>query len=458
MKTLLFVISDLHLGGDADFRICGEKGQQLLAGFLKWVAAQAVTTLVHLVVNGDSVDFLAEQPFSAFTSDQTVATQKLAKILEDTKEVWDGFASVVKSGARVTFLLGNHDLELSLPEPRRFLLDRLGPGQVEFLYDNQALTVGDVLIEHGNQYDRWNKTDDNGLRQTRAHLSRHQEIGNFKPPPGSRLVFEIMNQLKQEFSFINLLKPENQAAIPILGILRPSVIARIRKFAPLLLETVTRTDTAEVAGEIDGAPAGVQAADQEALDFAKSLAFDEDDMGAVSGSLFETLKDKWRGEKRKQQVETFRKAISFWMGPNLIAFDTQQEGPEYLNAAENSAALGFKVVTYGHTHLAKRMALAPGTAKYLNSGTWADMMSIPDDLLLAGGDESRQKLEGFFDDLLENRLDNWVNRVPTFVRVELEDGKSVDADVWLYSGGDQAQRMPDGRLSRLLARSAAAGN
>ena len=165
MKTLLFVISDLHLGGDSEYRICSAKGQELLTGFLKWAAAQAVTDQVHLVVNGDSVDFLAEQAFSAFTTDQTAAAAKLSNIFTENSQIWDGFASVVKTGARVTFLLGNHDLELSFPEPRRLLLEKLGPGQVEFIYDNQALTVGDVLIEHGNTYDRWNKADDNGLIQ-----------------------------------------------------------------------------------------------------------------------------------------------------------------------------------------------------------------------------------------------------------------------------------------------------
>ena len=458
MKTLLFVISDLHLGGDSEYRICSAKGQELLTGFLKWAAAQAVTDQVHLVVNGDSVDFLAEQAFSAFTTDQTAAAAKLSNIFTENSQIWDGFASVVKTGARVTFLLGNHDLELSFPEPRRLLLEKLGPGQVEFIYDNQALTVGDVLIEHGNTYDRWNKADDNGLRHARAEVSRHQQIDNFTAPPGSRLVFEIMNPLKHDFHFVNLLKPENQAAIPILGILRPSVLARIPKLAPLALAALTRRDTGVVAGSLAGPQSDLDPDDQDAMNLANSLAFPADS-AAVAGNLLQNLRDKWRaftqGVKRKSQIQTLRTAISFYMGPNLIAFDTQNESPDYKNAAEKSAALGFRVITYGHTHLAKRVPLANG-AVYLNSGTWADMMCIPDDLLLAGGDESDKALESYLDDLIENRLDNWIGQLPTFVRIELQDGKTSDADVWIYGGGDQATRMPDGRLSRLLNKSKAA--
>ena len=36
-----------------------------------------------------------------------------------------------------------------LPKPRRLLRDTLGPGRVDFLFDNEALRVGNVLIEHG---------------------------------------------------------------------------------------------------------------------------------------------------------------------------------------------------------------------------------------------------------------------------------------------------------------------
>ena len=160
------VISDLHLGGEPGpggapgFRICTDVGERKLAEFLGWAAGLAAARDVHLVVNGDVVDFLAEKEFSPFTMDDDQARAKLRRILDRTAPVWSGFRDLLKAGGRLTLLLGNHDIELSLPGPRRMLSEELGDGRFEFLYDNQALTIGPVLIEHGNRYDSWNVVRD----------------------------------------------------------------------------------------------------------------------------------------------------------------------------------------------------------------------------------------------------------------------------------------------------------
>ncbi len=46
---------------------------------------------------------------------------------------------------------------------------------------------------------------------------------------------------------------------------------------------------------------------------------------------------------------------------------------EYFDAACALARNGFDLVIFGHTHLAREMAL-PNGARYLNSGTWADLI------------------------------------------------------------------------------------
>ena len=40
MAQQVFVISDLHLGGEPGFQMCGPEGQALLAKFIPWVTAQ----------------------------------------------------------------------------------------------------------------------------------------------------------------------------------------------------------------------------------------------------------------------------------------------------------------------------------------------------------------------------------------------------------------------------------
>src|SRR5205085_1009003 len=182
MKQILFVISDLHLGGapasdgKPSFQMCSEKGRMRLAEFIGYAASQRKSNQdVHLVINGDIVDFLAEEEFAAFTASDSQAKAKLERILTTTEGVWKSFESFLGSGAKLTMLLGNHDVELSLPGPRRVLLERLGPGRMEFIYDNQAFVEGPVLIEHGNRYDSWNVISHDALREVRSALSRGEK-------------------------------------------------------------------------------------------------------------------------------------------------------------------------------------------------------------------------------------------------------------------------------------------
>ena len=224
MDQTVYVISDLHLGGEPPsnespgFQICGEQTQELLADFLGWVAGQRRADHdIHLVVNGDSVDFLAEKPFAAFTVDQDEAERKLQNILNQTPKVWEEFRTVVESGAQVTFILGNHDLELTLPKPQGLLRRTLGPGRVQFLFDNKPLVIGSVLIEHGNQYDGWNAVKYAALRRIQSAVSRGETPEKFPEPPGSRLVVELMNEMKQQFRFVDLLKPEEESMLPQIG-------------------------------------------------------------------------------------------------------------------------------------------------------------------------------------------------------------------------------------------------
>jgi UDP-2,3-diacylglucosamine pyrophosphatase LpxH len=148
MKQRIFVVSDVHLGGEPGpdglpgFQICPAANQASLVSFLDALPDGSDDQDVRLVINGDLVDFLAEKPFAAFTSVETEAAEKLKSIMRRTRAVWDALAAFVSRGGSLTLLLGNHDIEMSLPAVRRVVLDTLGNGRVEFIYDNEAFTIG----------------------------------------------------------------------------------------------------------------------------------------------------------------------------------------------------------------------------------------------------------------------------------------------------------------------------
>lgn len=250
----LFIISDLHLGGRPDgideagevktgFQICHAYAE--LVAFIDWVSKsgkRATTEELELVINGDIVDFLAEDDFGGslrgaqiWTTSDADAITKLNHISErtrgsDGRGVFDALRDFLAAGHRLTLLLGNHDVELSLPSVRRHLSEMLESESksLQFIFDGEAYTIGRVLVEHGNRYDRWNMIGYSGLRQERSVRSRRLPIEEaereeryFVPPAGTYVVIHFMNRIKGMYRFIDLLKPEDSTVIPLLLALEP---------------------------------------------------------------------------------------------------------------------------------------------------------------------------------------------------------------------------------------------
>ncbi len=458
MQRSLYIISDLHLGGDDGFQMCPPAGQARLADFIGHVQRQhSASQPVHLLLAGDIVDFLAEQDFSAFTFNDAAASAKLARIIGRTQPVWHALASLAASGARLTLMLGNHDTELCLPGPVQLLRQTLGRS-TEFMLDNQAFTDGPVLVEHGNRYDGWNVVSHGQLRAIRSALSRREDPPPYLGPPGSRLVHQAMNGLKADYPWVDLLKPENEAMLPILAVLQPSAMRHVPRLALLADEA------AGISFDADGRPTDPQniAASEQAartthpmLALAYQLAGMDDpsNVGALEfgQDLLARLRQATSNAVRGAVMASLHTALNAFAKAHHQAFDTRHEEQRYLSPATASAGLGFRVVVYGHTHLAKRCVLPKG-ALYLNTGTWADLMALPQAVLAAEAD-ARPALEAFVADLAakpaENRMAKWRAQLPTFARIQFNGDVLQAADVFVYQGGDDCQPLPDGPLALL---------
>jgi UDP-2,3-diacylglucosamine pyrophosphatase LpxH len=470
MRRALFVISDLHLGGNPatetspDLEMCTPEARQRLARFIRYAAAQRREQEdVRLVINGDIVDFLAEEGATPFLGNDAQARKVLQNIMDRTNEVWTALRDFADSGAALTLLLGNHDIELSLPGPRRLLLERLGPGRVEFIYDNQAFVDGPVLIEHGNRYDPWNMVPHNRLRHVRAKLSRREEPRHYPNVPGSELVCKVVNRLKKKYRFVDLLKPETEAVLPALPALDPGpggflerVVSFILGAWPFIRSKFTRTDEhgrpkndAEYTGgeqeRIEQHPR-TAAALRLAQDWEGILDPEETSFTQVD---FDGLRELWDAAKedhRRKLVEKLRQKWRHTSKTLRWSFGVNKEAPNWLVPAQASADAGFKVVVYGHTHLAKHVSLNGG-ATYLNTGTWVDLMRVPAAVLSDKQAAATAELENFLDDLLHNRLQRWRKLVPTFARIDLEKkddrAELLSAGVHMFGeGGDPVQALP----------------
>lgn len=438
MKTHLYVVSDLHLGGESredgrpGFQMCPPRNVAALESFVLSLPAPTKEDDRHLVLAGDVVDFLAEQPFLACTVDDGEAAGKLARIMGRTAGVWEVVRAFVGRGGALTILLGNHDIEMSLPSARRLLLDRLGPGRVEFIYDNQALAVGDVLIEHGNRYDSWNAVRHDQLRRLRSSVSR-KEAETFEPPPGSQLVAELMNPIKERYRFVDLLKPEAGGVMPLLAALGEGdlqqlwqVFRKYRRAAAVRYDEDRRPLEDEFIAD-DQQTDPVHPRDQEAYKVA---------MDILSGGNAEEI--AWGGDSEVNAVEREVLLRAWRHGAEYLeqTFAIDREDSDYARAFQAAARRGYKVVIYGHTHLAKhvRADLGGTTAEYLNTGTWADLIRIPPAILRGGMDTARREFDKFLHAIEHNQLDPYRTLVPTYAHVVLEKGRAVLAGVYEFDG------------------------
>ena len=93
--------------------------------------------------------------------------------------------------------------------------------------------------------------------------------------------------------------------------------------------------------------------------------------------------------------------------------------PAYLDAARELARGGFRCVVFGHTHLPKHVQLDNG-ALYINTGTWADVMRFPMEILTGSDEQGLAKLREFVDDIAGGKLNRWIGFGATYARLDMD--------------------------------------
>ncbi len=394
----LSVISDLHMGGEEGFQIFGQGA--LLAAFLDDLRQRSPKNSA-LVINGDIVDFLAEPSAVAF--DPVNATTKLNRIFADTqfKPAWDALRRYVKT-RHLVITLGNHDLELALPWVTSHFLGLLADGDdtarshITLSLDGCgfACTVGtsNVLCVHGNEVDTWNVTDYEALRRLASDLAQGRAAAEWIPNAGSKLVIDVMNDIKRDHAFVDLLKPEKEGAVRLLLVLKPDQRGKLRAAAEVAArrawDGVRRAvgwlsiddDDALVAGpdplaHIVGRVES-RIDPETLLDRAESLFRDHNAIDLVHGeqsqqlgwwdALAATITRREPHEIALEAIKEIASAPTFNIGQVDADFERIDAlvGPEY------------DIVVAGHTHLARALDRAQGRGRYFNSGTWASLMRL----------------------------------------------------------------------------------
>ena len=476
----LYVISDLHLGGESGHQIFNSGTE--LARLIDYLKKRLPAKKLALLINGDFVDFLAEKDAKHF--DPAGAVAKLNRIATEDAAFKDVFRALKDfantKNRRLVINLGNHDLELALPWARARLLEILTDGneaacaRVTFTFEGTGFPcrVGNatVLCVHGNEVDPWNVADYETIRRFGREVLHGRPIDSWIPNAGSQLVIDVMNKIKRDYPFVDLLKPETQAAVPTLLALAPDQHDKLRAIG----STVRRLalDTIKLAtgflGTINGeALQGRMAAATDILSSSSNSVFARESNGFDRQEFAETLLDD--AENRfhsdvnpmalvdadslgrylgitsafrkfifgEDKCEVLREALSD-LGQDR-SFDPTAEDVTF-NKLDEEIGDGFDFVIAGHTHLRRALRRKRKSGWYFNSGTWARLIRL-EDRVIKDPEEFRKVFNVFGERSMES-LDshpNLVMRILTVIAIRADDkgthgellkvNLSADADV-----------------------------
>jgi UDP-2,3-diacylglucosamine pyrophosphatase LpxH len=414
----LHVVSDLHMGGKPGFQILRE-GKRL-AGFIRWVGEQRPGGKVALVLNGDVIDSLAEDIRGYVAVDEALAM--VERIFADPSfaPVWNALAEfVAKKGRTLVIVLGNHDIELAFPWVQRAVLARLAGddaaarARVEFSTMGAGFTclIGNsrVFCTHGNEVDAWNyvRYEDLSKAARRMNSGRSLAPAEWQPNAGTKMVKDVMNDVKKRYAWIDLLKPEESAAVGILLVLDPEQAWKIKQLIPVIGEklrgtaefdqrlsasgfaaaTVEQTRNATVDQLLgpnlaQGVKSAGAASSEDAmlLEAERAVRTDRADAAAPDQTLgtgqliWDRLTGWITGVGRD---EALRRALQDWLRDDKT-FEVSHRDPTFAAVSESVGSTVDFIVT-GHTHLER--AIDMGGRYYFNTGTWIRLLRFTDAML-----------------------------------------------------------------------------
>ncbi len=167
MRTIKLIVSDLHVAsGDPLLDGFGERQQAALEGLLAAAGGSGGSPLgaadeVELILNGDCLDFLIVEPHdTGGVMHAGLAVEKLRRVIAAHGPFFETLHRFLRQpGRRITFMTGNHDMELCFAEVRAGIREAMGmppdDGRIYFCPTPSYRPLPDVYLEHGHAYHFW---------------------------------------------------------------------------------------------------------------------------------------------------------------------------------------------------------------------------------------------------------------------------------------------------------------
>ncbi len=147
--TAYYFISDLHIGGDEALGVCDFEAE--LIAFLRMIARRQEKA--ELIIVGDA--------FGLWEFTDVEGLQKLQKLIGQFPAIFSAFRETGKT-VRITVIPGNHDYEIACYPEFVAVLSGYNIELARTVAITREVEGRTIWIEHGNQYDAFNRMPDFG--------------------------------------------------------------------------------------------------------------------------------------------------------------------------------------------------------------------------------------------------------------------------------------------------------
>lgn len=370
------ILSDLHLGDGKQLEDFKQS-----TSFSRLIETNMYTSSIagrrlEIVLNGDIIDFLQISPLGDHT--RTGAMSKLQVCIDHHYEFFQTLMRLIQQGHYVTFVRGNHDFDLILPDVFMLLHQRLSATATpsEQIRLVPELRTSGIHIEHGHQYDPPNWID----YRYPAQVDGNQEA-QLHLPRGSQFVIDFVNKVEERYPFIDKIKGIQSALL--LGLVID--FKRTIGIIPVVLGLSASYDALHVALEYarpkKSTGKSVAKGNNDELewnylvDCLRNVREEILQLSLVADA--DSLQDFATGKALPSaalplKLKIYQYALKLLQPNRIEQADMLEEG-----ANQVSLLSGAEYVIMGHTHAAKHYKLASG-ATYINTGTWVPRPILPD--------------------------------------------------------------------------------
>jgi UDP-2,3-diacylglucosamine pyrophosphatase LpxH len=377
------IMSDLHLG--AGYEAHGNRLEDFrsdleFAGFLAEICAESERSHaeVELILNGDIFEMLQVPHVDCFDPQEVYSTDqyrsfaeidsalKIDIIIAGHRPFFDALSRFIRVDPprrSVTFIKGNHDLDLHWPAVRQRIrrsVVRTGDSSNQLLtFEEWRICREGIYVEHGNQYE--------GLISRVNDMEQpisENDPTQIEVPLGSWFMTDVFNRVERDRYWIDGVKPitaliwyalayDFAFAVGALGALLqgvPGIMSGVLSahHAPNI-ELIRDLDDPKCVGELtrryNADPTFRAEFNSQVAQLLTPL---------MENSHTETLTTRGISDAR-----TMARRVQ-----------DQTRSALYRAAQQRAAEMGVQLVVFGHTHEATRGTFSDDSATYFNSGTW----------------------------------------------------------------------------------------